>query len=353
LIVSQQLLKCPVKGLDNVKDVEMDAKNLQVHCVGSCMSRLRGFPGVDSLSFVSNNVLDNFECYGVEAGEAKFVGEMTRVLSFDGCYVNARHLKLLGSMLFRMGRPLALNRFNLREMGVGVLASVAFQQAVASLGTAAAYGEEDPLRGVIENVIVGRRVPVGTGAVEVRDVRPQIPVHLPSILAPLNFEAIREEQMYDEGEWMAGKARALPWVGTIGRRLFQDLKDLSNSVCLNVRLGRVGAEGFVPGASAEIFEALETYLDRQSSWQSSTERFLQHDFLMEHTERTELRQIVVMEKDGVLKKTSLAKEKLSHYTLRAGAYDLSVVSDVENPVDPASLPAEVKAACRIKVRRLF
>ena len=47
-----------------------------------------------------------------------------------------------------------------------VLARAAFEVTVRQLMEAGLRGEEDFLRGVVENVIVGQQIPLGTGGVE-------------------------------------------------------------------------------------------------------------------------------------------------------------------------------------------
>ena len=49
---------------------------------------------------------------------------------------------------------------------MGVLGRAAFEETVKHLVNASAFGEEELLVGVTENIIVGQTVPIGTGKIK-------------------------------------------------------------------------------------------------------------------------------------------------------------------------------------------
>src|SRR5205085_12521948 len=54
------------------------------------------------------------------------------------------------------------------------IAAASFQRAAAVLAEAALAGREDALAGLKENVILGRRIPAGTGLPRLRDARVRV-----------------------------------------------------------------------------------------------------------------------------------------------------------------------------------
>ncbi len=46
-----------------------------------------------------------------------------------------------------------------------VFARAAYEETLKHLIHAAAYGEVDPMKGVTENILVGKQIPIGTGSV--------------------------------------------------------------------------------------------------------------------------------------------------------------------------------------------
>ncbi|KAK5686779.1 DNA-directed RNA polymerase II core subunit rpo21, partial [Elasticomyces elasticus] len=62
---------------------------------GSSLGEVLAIPGVDSSRTYSNQFIEVFEVFGIEAARTAVLRELTQVLAFDGSYVNHRHLALL------------------------------------------------------------------------------------------------------------------------------------------------------------------------------------------------------------------------------------------------------------------
>ena len=65
------------------------------------------------------------------------------------------------------GKILQTGRYGIVAGKESVLAKAAFEITVQVLKKAAARGEEDKLMGVTENLIVGGRIPIGTGQISI------------------------------------------------------------------------------------------------------------------------------------------------------------------------------------------
>jgi DNA-directed RNA polymerase beta' subunit len=74
---------------------------------------------------------------------------------------------LIADLMTRTGKIRQAGRYGVVAEKGSVLAKAAFEITIPVLRKAAVMGEEDRLRGVTENLIVGTRVPIGTGLVEV------------------------------------------------------------------------------------------------------------------------------------------------------------------------------------------
>jgi hypothetical protein len=63
---------------------------------------------------------------------------------------------------------MSLNRFGInKQVDISVLQKASFEQQVESIADACASGQTDPLRGITENCMLGKEIPVGTGAVRI------------------------------------------------------------------------------------------------------------------------------------------------------------------------------------------
>ena len=133
---------------------------------GSAFAKVLAVEGVDAARTYTNRFTEIFEVLGIEAARAAILKELTQVLSFDGSYVNARHLGVLCDVMTSRGYVMAVTRHGINKSDTGALMRSSFEQTVEILLEAAAAGELDDCKGVSENIILGQPAPVGTGTME-------------------------------------------------------------------------------------------------------------------------------------------------------------------------------------------
>ncbi len=104
---------------------------------------------------------------------------MTRVISFDGTYVNPRHIQLLVDSMTDTGDITNVNRNGISR-DEGQLKKIMFEQPVDNATEAAAFTEVDRLTSIPASIMYGRVAPSGTGMVDIQPVD-QIPSRLPKI----------------------------------------------------------------------------------------------------------------------------------------------------------------------------
>ena len=134
---------------------------------GSSFAKVLSVDGVDATRAYTNRFTEIMEVLGIEAARAAILRELTQVLSFDGSYVNHRHLALLCDVMTSRGYVMPITRHGINRSDTGALMRCSFEQTVEVLLEAAAAGELDDCKGVSESLILGQIAPVGTGAMEV------------------------------------------------------------------------------------------------------------------------------------------------------------------------------------------
>uniref|UniRef100_A0A6B2KWG0 DNA-directed RNA polymerase II subunit RPB1 n=1 Tax=Arcella intermedia TaxID=1963864 RepID=A0A6B2KWG0_9EUKA len=134
---------------------------------GTNLLGVLGCPQVDGKRTISNDIVEVMEVLGIEAARKALLSELKKVISFDGSYVNHRHLAILGDMMTCKGRLLGMTRFNSNCFSSSPLMRCSFEETAGVLHEAAVYAERDGLLGVSENVILGKVAPFGTGGFEV------------------------------------------------------------------------------------------------------------------------------------------------------------------------------------------
>lgn len=122
------------------------------------------FPAVDYTRTTSNDVVEIFEVLGIEAVRAALMNEIRGVISFDGAYVNYRHLAILVDTMTYRGHVMAITRHGINRVNTGPLMKCSFEETTDVLLEAAQWGERDGLRGVTENIMLGQLAPIGTGS---------------------------------------------------------------------------------------------------------------------------------------------------------------------------------------------
>merc|ERR1712232_390266 len=144
------------KGFGRFKEwvLETDGTNL--------MSVL-GIDYVDASRTISNDIVEVFVVLGIEGVRGAILSELRNVISFDGSYVNYRHLACLVDVMTMHGHLMAIDRHGINRVDSGPLLRSSFEETVDMLMDAAVYAEEEVLKGVTENIMMGQLARVGTG----------------------------------------------------------------------------------------------------------------------------------------------------------------------------------------------
>lgn len=134
---------------------------------GTALKDVLTVEGVDPTRTYSNHFIEVFNVFGIEATRSALMRELKQVLSFDGSYVNHRHLALLVDIMTARGNLMAVTRHGINRADTGALMRCSFEETVEILFDAASSGELDDCRGVSENIILGQLAPSGTGEFDV------------------------------------------------------------------------------------------------------------------------------------------------------------------------------------------
>ncbi|KAI3381551.1 hypothetical protein SNEBB_008712 [Seison nebaliae] len=134
---------------------------------GSSLIEVLSTRDVDTVRTTTNDVVEIFSVLGIEAVRKAIEKELYHVISFDGSYVNYRHLALLCEVMTSKGHLMAITRHGINRQDVGPLMRCTFEETVDVLLEAAAHGENDPMKGVSENIMLGQLAKLGTGCFDI------------------------------------------------------------------------------------------------------------------------------------------------------------------------------------------
>jgi DNA-directed RNA polymerase subunit A" len=171
LKVRKDLLKLMKEKVHGVKGIEKtvlvkEGNEFVVKTSGSNLKAVLKLDGVDIERVFTNDLLETAKVLGIEAARQLIVQELKKVLDDNGINVDVRHIMLLADLMTFSGEVKGIVRTGINKLKASPFARASFEETTKHLLDAAFKGETEQLTGVVENLIVGQPVKVGTGIVE-------------------------------------------------------------------------------------------------------------------------------------------------------------------------------------------
>ncbi len=166
--IIKNVTEARIKGIPEIKRVltTIDGGEWIIRTDGSNLEGVLRIPGIDASRTTTNNIHEIANIFGIEAARNALIKEAHAVLTEQGLDVDIRHVMLVSDIMTKTGDVQQIGRHGISGEKSSVLARAAFELTIQHLVEAAIKGEVDPLKGVIENIIVGQSMPLGTGSVE-------------------------------------------------------------------------------------------------------------------------------------------------------------------------------------------
>ncbi len=170
LQLEDKIKKLRLKGLPGISRANVQGPSetgeYYISTIGSNLGKISEFDGVDRARTYTNNIVEIYDCLGIEAARQAIINEMLDTLDGAGLEVDVRHLLMVSDVMTNSGQVRAIGRHGVSGTKHSILARSAFEVTVTHLLQAGIIGERDNLSGVTENIIVGQPVALGTGSVE-------------------------------------------------------------------------------------------------------------------------------------------------------------------------------------------
>jgi len=140
---------------------------------GSSLMKVATRDWADWERTVTNDVGEVTRTLGIVAARAVLFAELDRVISYDGGYVDARHLRALAFTMTHRGYCMATTRHGINRVDFSVLQRASYEEPVDMIIQAAVTAEHDNMNGTCQAIVGGQKVPVGTGTVSLQqDIEP-------------------------------------------------------------------------------------------------------------------------------------------------------------------------------------
>ncbi|MEM2878210.1 MAG: DNA-directed RNA polymerase subunit A'' [Candidatus Hadarchaeales archaeon] len=166
--LANRVRSLPLRGVKEINRVvaKMEGEEYVVYTEGSNFLEILKMPEVDATRTVTNDIHEIAEVLGIEAARNAIINEAVKTLEEQGLEVDIRHIMLVADMMTSSGDIRQVGRHGISGEKASVLARASFEITTKHLFDACLRGERDMLDGIIENVIAGQPIPLGTGSVE-------------------------------------------------------------------------------------------------------------------------------------------------------------------------------------------
>lgn len=168
---------------------DLKTKEWLIDTQGTNLSELLSRPEVDQSRTSTDDLWEMYNVLGLEAARILLIEETIKILSFDGTYINPRHITILADAMCKNAILTGANRDGISR-DVGPIAKGLFEKAVDNFAEAAAFSEFDNMHGVASAVMYGVLPHVGSGTVEIKDSE-KLPANKP-VKIPMKKRGIIE-----------------------------------------------------------------------------------------------------------------------------------------------------------------
>ena len=131
---------------------------------GTNLAKIFEVDDVDFTRTISNDINEIYRVLGIEAVRKSLLRELRNVLKPYGIYVNYRHISILCDLMTQRGYLTSITRHGLNRGEYGPIRKATFEETVEILLEAGMFAEKDDLKGISENVLLGKLTNIGTGS---------------------------------------------------------------------------------------------------------------------------------------------------------------------------------------------
>ena len=163
---AKNTLDTTIKGSEYIPKVDIRTEGGQfvIDTEGIDLNFVNSLQSINQHKTQCNDIFAIRATYGIEAARAALLREMHTVLSFDGSYVNIRHIMVIIDWMTWAGNINALTRHGVKKMmdDNTPLKRATFEQPVEIFHHAAVKGLNDKLTGISEQLLLGKYAKCGS-----------------------------------------------------------------------------------------------------------------------------------------------------------------------------------------------
>lgn len=140
----------------------LNSKEFVITAEGSDLESIYALGDIDYTRTITNDVFKIASTLGIEAAREAIEREITMLLESYGLSINPKHIQLISNVMTFRGRIISVTRFGLNKASRSTMMRAAFEEPMDTLGSGAAHGVSDTIKGTTDHTFTGKKMRMGT-----------------------------------------------------------------------------------------------------------------------------------------------------------------------------------------------
>lgn len=173
------ILRIKLKGIDGITGVKnlssesfatikndgsiKNENKYVIYADGTNLGELRYIHGIDLDRTVTNNVVEIFKYFGIEAAKSALIKEYKTVLEANGGSTNYQHWTVLVDSMTISNIMTSIDRHGMGRLDIDPLTQASFERPVDKFFNGAVFREPNYMKGVSPRIMLGQAIKGGTG----------------------------------------------------------------------------------------------------------------------------------------------------------------------------------------------
>jgi DNA-directed RNA polymerase II subunit RPB1 len=176
----KQLIELTIRGIDKIESLALQEMNIIKYSLdgslmntkewvlntnGSNLIDIMCQDDVDTKRTTTNNILEFFEIFGIEATRSLLYAEIKKI--FTASNPNPRHIQMFADLMTYRGKLMTIDRHGVnKNPEIGPIGKASFEEVMNIFTKSALFAEKDNMKGVSSNILAGQFCPAGTNNFE-------------------------------------------------------------------------------------------------------------------------------------------------------------------------------------------
>jgi len=161
------------KRIENTKKIDFalihhkygEEKDI-IYTRGSNLKEVLNIVGINREKTTTNDIREIENILGIEAARQSIIDQISEIYKNEDLPIDLRHIILIADAMTVNGKVEGLNRIGIMKHKKSPICRACFEETVSTIYNASVYCEYEDVNGIMENVLIGTHINIGTGRVD-------------------------------------------------------------------------------------------------------------------------------------------------------------------------------------------